>query len=133
MKRAVEIRNRMGSKTLLIGNGDVTDLADARLKVAEAGCDGAMLGRAIFGNPWVFAGRTLAETPLNEKLEALIELAHAFEKLSPRKNFAILKKHIKAFVTGFDGAAELRARLMATETAEDLARAIGTYESAQDR
>jgi tRNA-dihydrouridine synthase len=120
MKRAVEMRNSLGSKTLLIGNGDITDLEDARVKVAEAGCEGAMLGRAIFGNPWIFAGRKSNETPLREKLEALVELARAFEKLSPPKNFAILKKHIKAFVTGFDGAAEFRAKLMAAENAEDL-------------
>ena len=120
MKKAVEIRNRVNSGVLLIGNGDVRDLDDARAKVAVSGCDGAMLGRAMFGNPWVFAGRKLEDTPLAEKLAALIELAQDFEKLVPRKNFSILKKHIKAFVTGFDGAAELRAKLMETDSAAAL-------------
>jgi tRNA-dihydrouridine synthase len=120
MKKAVEIRDRVGSKTLLIGNGDVKDLADAKQKVEESGADGVMLGRAIFGNPWVFAGRKSEDTPLRDKLTALVELAHAFEKLSPPKSFAILKKHIKAFVTGFDGAAELRAKLMEAENAIEL-------------
>ena len=122
MKRAVEIRDELGSKTLLIGNGDVKDLDDAKSKAAETGCDGVMLGRAIFGNPWLFAGRKSEDTPLAEKLAALVELAHAFETLSPPKNFAILKKHIKAFVTGFDGAAELRAKLMGAENAKALER-----------
>ena len=124
MKKAVEIRNRVNPKVLLIGNGDVQNLNDARMKVSESGCDGAMLGRAMFGNPWVFAGRKSEDTPLAEKLAALIELAQDFEKLTPRKNFSILKKHIKAFVTGFDGAAELRAKLMETDSAATLAAAV---------
>jgi nifR3 family TIM-barrel protein len=124
MKKAVEIRNRVNPSVLLIGNGDVQDLDDGRAKVAEAGCDGAMLGRAMFGNPWVFAGRKPEDTLLPEKLAALIELAHGFEKITPPKNFAILKKHIKAFVTGFDGAADLRARLMQAESAAELEKSI---------
>lgn len=124
MKRAVEIRNRAGSKVLLIGNGDVKDIDDAKQKAEESGADGVMLGRAIFGNPWLFAGRKSEDTPLTEKLAALVELSHAFEKLSPPKSFAILKKHIKAFVTGFDGAAELRARLMEAENAATLQQLV---------
>ncbi|MDP2665748.1 MAG: tRNA-dihydrouridine synthase [bacterium] len=120
MKKAVEIRNKINPNVLLIGNGDVQDLEDARAKASEFGCDGIMLGRAMFGNPWVFAGRKPEDTPLAEKLTALIELAHNFEKITPPKNFAILKKHIKAFVTGFAGAAELRAKLMTTNNAKEL-------------
>lgn len=124
MKKAVEIRNRINPGVLLIGNGDVQDLEDAREKIAESGCDGAMLGRAMFGNPWVFAGRKPEDTPLAEKLAALVELAHGFEKIQPPKHFAILKKHIKAFVTGFDGAAELRAKFMQADSATDLKRIL---------
>src|SRR5262249_1490048 len=95
----------------------------ARNKVTESGADGAMIGRGMFGNPWVFAGRKPEDTSLSEKLHALVWLAFEFEKLTPGKNFAILKKHIKAFVTGFDGAAEMRAELMAAENATELERA----------
>ncbi|MFA6519769.1 MAG: tRNA-dihydrouridine synthase [Candidatus Paceibacterota bacterium] len=120
MKKAVALRDRVNPKVLLIGNGDVQDMEDARTKVAESGCDGAMFGRAMFGNPWVFAGRKTEDTPLAEKLAALLELAYDFEKITPAKSFAILKKHIKAFVTGFAGAAELRTKLMTAESATEL-------------
>ena len=131
MKKAVEIRNRVNPSVLLIGNGDVQDLDDARAKAAASGCDGVMLGRAMFGNPWVFAGRKPEDTPLAEKLAALIELAQDFEKLTPRKNFSILKKHIKAFVTGFDGAAELRAKLMETDSAAALSAAVAEHAASE--
>ena len=127
MKKAVEIRNKINPNVLLIGNGDVQNLEDARSKASEYGCDGVMLGRAMFGNPWVFAGRKSEDTPLAEKLAALVELAHNFEKISPPKNFAILKKHIKAFVSDFNGAVDLRARLMSAESASELEKAIHLY------
>lgn len=124
MKKAVEIRNRINPEVILIGNGDVTSIEQGRQLVLESGCDGAMIGRGMFGNPWVFAGRKPEDTPLSEKLAALIELAHDFEKITPPKSFAILKKHIKAFATGFDGAAHLRARLMETNSATELEAVI---------
>ncbi|MCX6786668.1 MAG: tRNA-dihydrouridine synthase family protein [Candidatus Kaiserbacteria bacterium] len=135
MKKAVAIRNRINPNVLLIGNGDVGSLEEGRRLAAETGCDGIMIGRAVFGNPWVFErisglrksssefGFTKSqhsEHGLDEKLEALLELAQEFEKITPPKNFSILKKHIKAFVTGFSGAAELRAKLMMANNATEL-------------
>lgn len=124
MKKAVEIRNRINPKVLLIGNGDVRDVEEGRRLAEETGCDGIMIGRAMFGNPWVFTGRELENVSLQDKRDALIELAHSFEKITPPKSFALLKKHIKAFVTGFPGAADLRARLMLAESASELERTL---------
>ena len=127
MKRAVAIRNRVNPNVLLIGNGDIRDRKDGEQKAEESGCDGIMIGRGMFGNPWVFTNRQPETVSLQEKLEALVELAHGFEKLSPPKNFAILKKHIKAFVTGFPGAAELRAKLMEAENASQIEKILRAH------
>ncbi len=136
MKKAITLRDRLAPETLLIGNGDVMNLEEGKRLAEDTGCDGIMIGRGIFGNPWVFAGLTrfnledsdlrlnLGEHGLDEKLAALVALAHDFEKLSPQKHFAILKKHIKAFVTGFDGASALRAKLMEANSAADLEKII---------
>jgi len=124
MPRAVEIRNSINPKILLLGNGDLKTMQEAEEKVRAGGCDGAMLGRAIFGNPWLFSGRRIEEVPLQERLAALVLLAKYFEELTPPKHFAILKKHFKAFVSGFDGAAELRVRLMEAENSDAVARII---------
>jgi len=124
MKKAVALRDKINPDVLLIGNGDVDSTETGARLVAESGCDGAMIGRGMFGNPWVFAGRKPEDTPLAEKLAALVELAYGFEKISPPKSFAILKKHIKAFATGFDGAAHLRAELMKAENATELERIV---------
>jgi len=128
MPRVVALRDRHAPGTLIIGNGDVKDLADARRKAEETGCDGVMLGRAIFGNPWVFTGRPLDEVPPEERLEALRTLARYFSELAPPKHFHILKKHFKAFVNGWSGAAELRATLMETNSHEELEAALSSFD-----
>jgi tRNA-dihydrouridine synthase len=124
MPKAVALRDKYNPAVPIVGNGDLKDLEEAREKVRASGADGAMLGRAIFGNPWVFAGRKHEDTPPGERLAALVTLARYFEAMRPSKSFHILKKHVKAFSTGFDKAAELRAKLMECNSADELARVI---------
>ncbi|MBY0110579.1 tRNA-dihydrouridine synthase [Patescibacteria group bacterium] len=114
----VAIRDRVNPSVLLLANGDVKSISEAREKALATGLDGVMLGRGIFGNPWLFADRTDASP--REKLEALLKLVQYFSLLTPPKHFAILKKHFKAFVNGFDGAAELRGKLMDTTELSEL-------------
>lgn len=124
VKRAVEIRNERAPEVLILGNGDAKDLPDARKKAEESGADGVMLGRAIFGNPWLFAERV---PDLPEKLRVLVEHTKLYEELLPEKSFAFMKKHYKAYVTGFDGAAELRAKLMEAPDAAEIERIVEAY------
>ena len=120
MPRLLELRDEHAPETFIVGNGDIENLEDAKAKAEVWGCDGAMLGRAIFGNPWVFAGRKADEVSPREKLEALEALAQYFSELQPKKSFHLLKKHFKAFVNGWDNAAQFRSELMETESLEEL-------------
>lgn len=124
--KAVEIRNKFcgrdalqcvsteEGRTLILGNGDVQDLIDAQKKVDETGCDGVMIGRGIFGNPWLFnRERDYRTISVEEKLRVMVEHTKLFEKLlGEHKSFMIMKKHYKAYVNGFEGAKELRVELM---------------------
>ncbi|PIR85106.1 tRNA-dihydrouridine synthase [Candidatus Kaiserbacteria bacterium CG10_big_fil_rev_8_21_14_0_10_45_20] len=127
--RAVELRDKLAQETLILGNGDVVDIADARQKVAESGADGAMLGRAIFGNPWLFSnvGRPTSNISLKERLEVMVEHTKLFEEMLPHKNFAIMKKHYKAYVSGFEGASDLRVRLMEAENAATVEEIVSDF------
>ncbi len=128
------------SKTLIIGNGDVNSIEEAKQKAQETECDGVMLGRAIFGNPWLFAGKI---PTIQEKLQVLIEHSYLFEKLvQPKapagqgKSFAVMKKHFKAYlsgkalatsdVNGWEGARELRVKLMEAENATEVEQIISS-------
>ena len=129
--RAVVIRDAAKSATLIVGNGDVQDMADARAKAQETGCDGIMLGRAIYGNPWLFSNsRELAHSP-EERMQALLEHLQLFDELlGDTVNYATMKKHFKAYISGWparagkDGAKELRIKLMATQITAEAAKIL---------
>ncbi len=148
--RAVEIRNEMKSKTLIVGNGDCSGSEDARVKAEETGADGVMLGRAFFGSPWLFkkeegAGRSgfsplqvitgtlqKATSPRRPspavQLRIAVEHAKLFEEsLGDIKSFSVMKKHFKAYVEGFKGAKELRAQLMETENVAEVEKIIENF------
>ena len=145
MKEVVALRDKIAPQTVVIGNGDVTSLADGKARALATGVDGVMIGRALFGNPWFFdesrgmvAGlpkkslfqkipflRKLFQTPrtaaqsavrpitIEERLHVMVEHTKLFEELlGDIKSFSIMKKHYKAYCTGFPGAKELRMQLM---------------------
>jgi len=131
--RAVEIRNEMKKETLIIGNGDVKDINDAREKALETGADGIMLGRAIFGNPFLFSNSQEFENRnspdvIRKYLEVMVEHTKLFEELlGGTKSFSIMKKHYKAYVHGFPGAHELRAKLMEAVDASEVGIIVGDF------
>jgi len=129
VKRAVEITDDMGKETLILGNGDIGDIGEAKVKVQETGCDGVMIGRGIFGNPWLFSSeRDYKTITLEEKLAVMLEHTFLFEKMfKDIKSFDVMKKHYKAYVAGFDGAKELRVKLMEAKSAEEVSQVITPY------
>ncbi|MFA6273792.1 MAG: tRNA-dihydrouridine synthase, partial [Candidatus Paceibacterota bacterium] len=146
IKKIKKLIEKSGKKILLIGNGDVVDLEDAKEKAEKYGCDGIMIGRGVFGNPWFF--KTPSSSPLSggeseippltrggqeglkEKLKILIEHVQIFEEklAKPKhKSFDVMKKHFKAYVNGFDGAKELRIKLMETKNSKQVEKIINDF------
>lgn len=103
-----------------IGNGDITSREDAYTRVRHTGCDGAMIGRAVFGNFWFFhPERETVTVPLAERLMMLSDFAERFEyRYGDFRSISVLRKHVKGLVHGFSGASELRERLMQCATAK---------------
>ncbi len=54
IKDVIKLRNKISPETIIIGNGDVMDLNHAQELYDKYGVDGVMIGRAVFGNPWIF-------------------------------------------------------------------------------
>lgn len=125
VKRAVEIAS--GSGTLIIGNGDVKDLWEAEEKIRETGADGIMLGRAIFGNPWLFDKNKTAVT-VEEKLRAAVEHTKLFEEVwGNTKSFELMKKHYQAYINHFPQAKELRVQMMACRSAREIEETVAAF------
>ncbi len=124
VKRAVEIAS--GSGTLIFGNGDVRDLADAEVKARETGADGVMLGRAIFGNPWLFDKDK--QVTVREKVLAALEHTQLFEEVwKDTKSFELMKKHYQAYINHFPLAKELRVELMMCHRASEVERVMQKF------
>lgn len=127
ISRAAEIVHASGKPTKFIGNGDVVSLEQGREYIKKYGVDGVMIGRGIFGNPWFFDTQ-VTEVTVQEKLTVMLEHTRTFvEELGDHKNFAVMKKHYKAYVNGFDGAKELRMHLMESNTYEEIEEYVTTF------
>ena len=87
-----------------------------------------MIGRGLFGNPWFFSGKLVDDIPVKKRLKVMLEHAKAFDKhLGKIKNFAIMKKHFKAYVSGWEGAKELRIKLMESNGLKEVEKIVKDY------
>lgn len=114
--------------TIILGNGDVKDVADGKEKAKLSGADGVMIGRGIFGTPWLFDTADTHAKTVEERLKILVEHTKLYEeKLGDIKSFAIMKKHYKAYVHGFDGAKELRMELMECANSQEIEEKVNNF------
>ncbi|NTW15550.1 MAG: tRNA-dihydrouridine synthase [Candidatus Moranbacteria bacterium] len=127
VKAAVEMAE--GTGVLILGNGDVRDLADGKKKAKETGADGIMIGRASLGNPWVFNPKK-KDVTIEDRLRALVEHAELFERFyGEGRKFEVMRKFSKAYVSGFDHAKDLRISLMEARDAAEVRRIVSEWNS----
>jgi len=124
-----QMRNAKEKDTLIIGNGDVKSLSEAKEKATVYGLDGIMIGRGIFENPWLFnRGKTLDSITIADRIALLTKHVSLYEETwGKNKNFQILKKYFKIYIANFDGAQELRAKLMETGNGADVVNVLEQY------
>lgn len=120
----VLLAKSIGSPALILGNGDVESLVDAQHKVNEYGVDGVMLGRALFGNPWLFQGHPdTSHVSVKEKLEVILRHTQLFQELLAVPGlvgFSRMKKFYGSYLKGVPNARQLRDRMARTRNAQDV-------------
>lgn len=102
----------------LIVNGDVVDGASARQALAESGADAVMVGRGVYGRPWIaaqieaeLAGQAYAQPAAEARLE--LALAHFRDSLAfygDRLGLRIFRKHLAAYIENAPWPASAQAR-----------------------
>ena len=119
ISQAVRLRDSLQSSALLFGNGDVTSCVQALEKALETGADGIMIGRGIFGNPWLFNKDVKKEElPSEDILRALQDHIKLFDRLlGDTKNFYLMKKHFKSYLSGLNDIKTFRQQLVDSENA----------------
>ncbi len=117
---------KMKGETIIIGNGDVRNAQEAMLKAQEYGVDGVMIGRGVLESLTAFSSQP---TMLNaqENINLLREHLRLWgETWGNTKNFAIMKKFVKAYIREWEGASDLRVRLFETNSAEEMEEVLRT-------
>lgn len=118
--KVVELRNKISPNTLIIGNGDVESIKQGEQYFREFGIDGIMIGRGIFKNPWLFS-KNQKEKLKKEKLSLLQKHVAGYEKIwGDGRDFNALKKYFKIYISGFDGASDLRVKFMETKNYQEV-------------
>jgi tRNA-dihydrouridine synthase B len=120
----------------VIGNGDVREAADALRMLEETGCDGVMLGRAAFGDPWIFRrilalaerGEVLPPPTAQERLETGIRhlemlVRSAGEAVAAKE----MRKHVAWYLKGLPHSARVREQVNHTKTAAEMTGLLSAY------
>jgi nifR3 family TIM-barrel protein len=120
----------------VIGNGDVRSPKDAARMLHETGCDGVMIGRGSWGNPWIFErARGLIHTgedippPTWEERKTLVlrHLELLLERNGTPWGICIFIKHLGWYVKGYRAAAEFRRRINTIRSHEAFIQEIEAY------
>lgn len=132
--RAAAVVHKHGGH--ILGNGDVDSIDQARAKVDQHGVDGVLIGRGAEGNPSVFldSSTVVGMTDKQQRLSWMVEHAKVFESIfvdptlgvGPLKSFMPMRKHLAWYCKGFEGAVEMRSKLMLCNSSEDVLTVISS-------
>ncbi len=115
-------RSSLSPETLIVGNGDVINRVHGLELAEQYKIDGLMIGRGIFNDPFAFAAKSKwNEFNKQQRIELyrkhVLLFARAYGK---SKKTHALNKFCKIYINGFDGAKEIREKLMKATTASEL-------------
>ena len=122
MPNVIKLRHSLAPDTIIVGNGDVTSLSEVKEKFEQYNCDGFMIGRGVFANPWVFNSKVnLDDVSVEEKIALYLHHIDLFEKeWHEEHHFAQLKKFAKTYINNFPEASSFREKLMESKTLQVL-------------
>jgi len=127
------VKNAVGIP--VFGNGDIFSSEDGLRMRKETGCDGLMLARGAYGNPWLFSqlraameGKELPVVTLDEKLRLILEHATALVEFKGEK-VAVkeMRSHASAYIKGLPKASEYREKIHRVETLRELESLLESY------
>lgn len=119
----VKLRDKLSPSTLIVGNGDVLSRRQGEELAQEYGLDGIMIGRGIFHDPYAFAHPSPWPAMTKQERVALykkhVEL-FAQTWANNERRVPTLNKFCKIYIQDFDGAKDLREKLMNAESTDEL-------------
>jgi tRNA-dihydrouridine synthase B len=114
----------------VIGNGDICNGNDAKTMFEQTGCDSIMIGRAAFGNPWIFSEITsfINNKPTfkpPDKYALIMEHIRRFTKINgERRATGELKKHVAWYIKGHPQAGSMRNEVFRCTNINELEKIV---------
>ncbi len=114
----------------VIANGDIVDGASALRCLKFTGADGLMIGRATFGDPWMFAevkaaleGREFTRPVLKDRVDmAVKQFELAYRDKGEKIACLEARKHFAWYLRGVSHSAYYKTQISAIATMEDIYR-----------
>ncbi len=123
-----ELRDKLFPATLIVGNGDVMNREQGLKLARKHKLDGIMIGRGLFQDPFAFAEQSPWEGYIKEqRTELYRKHVKLFAKTWKNNERAVhtLNKFCKVYISGFDGAKEMREELMTAQSTAELLQLLG--------
>lgn len=112
------IAKSINPKIKFLGNGDILDLDQANQYINQYNLDGVMIARGIFSNFFIFSDRKGTKQELLNVAQNHLKLFITANQGFSNRRYASIKKFFKMYIREFDGADNLRAKLMNTTSPE---------------
>lgn len=125
-----QMRDDISPSTFIVGNGDVMNRQQGLELAKKHKLDGIMIGRGIFNDPFVFAQQSpWAGYSRQQKAELYRKHIKLFDKTWKKGERCIetLNKFCKVYIGGFEGAKELRERLMKQHSPAELLVVLDSF------
>jgi len=134
-------RLKQALKIPVIGSGDIFNADDGLRMLSETGCDGIMVGRGAYGNPWLIknilrrlAGKPEVRPTAADRLQvAERHIQLMAEDVGIKKTMFEMRKHLCWYSRGLDGAAGFRQSINQTTSLEQLRQLTRDYFSRDEK
>lgn len=111
---------------ILLGNGGIKSIQEARIKCSENNLDGVLIGQAALGNPWIF--RKDYQPNQEEILQTILKHARLAWDFYGEKGFVMVLKHFGWYSKNFPNSKKLRVALLKTRNYDKVEKVILDYQ-----
>ncbi|PIE32260.1 tRNA dihydrouridine synthase DusB [candidate division KSB3 bacterium] len=122
----------------VIGSGNVFSPQLAQTILDETGCDGILVARGAFGNPWIFRHieeffengtilPTVATSTRKTVLQRHLAYIREFKSNSPAGKIGFMRKVTLWYLKGFPNAAKVRGKVNTVQTYDELLQFIDEH------
>ncbi|MDL2296289.1 tRNA-dihydrouridine synthase [Lachnospiraceae bacterium OttesenSCG-928-E19] len=112
----------------IIGNGDIKTSADTE-RIKDLGYNGAMIGRALFGQPWLLGNLTGEYDGVPDDIGAVVleHLDLVLEYYGTKTGVPLFRKHAAWYSAGMENSSQFRIRVNQISDINELKQAIREF------